>query len=224
MLAIAIVEVATGTFSPFVQHWGLEIGGSFDTVGFSLALVLRARYHLRERTQIERELAAAAFAAGHDELTGLLNRRGLDAHLGNLAASESTVLFGDLDGFKLVNDMSGHAAGDDILRSVAGVLQRAVRAGDIIARIGGDEFVVVLAGSTDRTAATQTMARIAQSVSVLPLLKRSDTVQFGMSIGMGSQGPGKSFDAAIAEADADAYRVKSEHYAAARERARNLQA
>ncbi len=89
-------------------------------------------------------------AARHDHLTGLPNRAELVERLeaalvrASCDGGEIAVLFCDLDGFKGVNDTSGHAAGDAVLVEIAGRLLAAVREGDVVARVGGDEFVVVL--------------------------------------------------------------------------------
>ncbi|HYD08745.1 MAG TPA: sensor domain-containing diguanylate cyclase [Acidimicrobiales bacterium] len=84
--------------------------------------------------------------ASHDELTGLPNRAAIIDTLGVLLAArpdDVTVVYCDLDGFKLVNDRLGHAVGDRVLAHVASVLRGAVREGDLVGRIGGDEFVFV---------------------------------------------------------------------------------
>ena len=89
------------------------------------------------------------FEANHDLLTGLPNRqsftRSLDAALA--AGLPGALLFVDLDRFKLVNDTLGHQAGDEVLIEVAGILRECVRAGDAVARLAGDEFVVMIEGS-----------------------------------------------------------------------------
>ncbi len=94
----------------------------------------------------------AQFMAQHDALTGLPNRRLFDdfaqRHL-SLAHRQSrplVLLAVDLDGFKAVNDSQGHAAGDAVLKAAAQRLQESVRASDMVARVGGDEFVVMLYG------------------------------------------------------------------------------
>lgn len=85
-----------------------------------------------------------------DELTGLLNRRGFDMHLGKALAQarrgerRGAVLMIDLDRFKRINDVYGHAAGDGFLQAVAGVLLADVRECDVVARLGGDEFAVLM--------------------------------------------------------------------------------
>ncbi len=91
-----------------------------------------------------------SYEASHDSLTGLLNRREMERRmqtaLENAVIDRSTlaVVMIDLDGFKSVNDRFGHSAGDDFLRHVASSLRESVRAGDLIARFGGDEFLVML--------------------------------------------------------------------------------
>ena len=80
----------------------------------------------------------------HDRLTGLLNRRGLEEWIHAHSELSATLVYLDIDGFKAINDHGGHAAGDEILRRVAGIINHAIRSQDGAARIGGDEFIIVL--------------------------------------------------------------------------------
>jgi diguanylate cyclase (GGDEF)-like protein/PAS domain S-box-containing protein len=106
------------------------------------------------------DLRQASFEAMHDPLTGLLNRRGFACRakdvLAHSAHAQSCVslLFLDLDGFKQLNDGQGHAAGDTCLADVGQLLKAQADAGDIVARIGGDEFLVLLADRDAQAART----------------------------------------------------------------------
>ncbi|WP_250152124.1 GGDEF domain-containing protein [Ancylobacter radicis] len=110
---------------------------------FSVVLMVRERAEQQYRQAAER-----------DELTGLLNRRGFMQQAVGAAAAGGplAVMFLDLDHFKQINDRFGHAAGDSVLVLFARVLRDNVRAGDVIGRVGGEEFVVLLPGADDATA------------------------------------------------------------------------
>ena len=117
-------------------------------------------------TESRRHREQLSWSASHDELTGLANRREFELRLGeelgeNAEAEPSAALFIDLDRFKAVNDGSGHAAGDVLLKHIAGILLSSARAHDTVARVGGDEFAVLLRGCDARVA-----ERIASSICV----------------------------------------------------------
>jgi len=105
---------------------------------------------IRDVTELKRQQAELAYLAMHDPLTGLLNRGALEDRLSLELAHASRnlercgVMYLDLDRFKEVNDKQGHAVGDEILRQVAGRLVAVLRKSDSVARIGGDEFVIVI--------------------------------------------------------------------------------
>jgi diguanylate cyclase (GGDEF)-like protein/PAS domain S-box-containing protein len=104
----------------------------------------------RDVTAQRRMASEMSYRATHDALTGLVNRAEFEERLQRAldqshdSGSQHVLLFVDLDEFKLVNDSSGHAAGDQLLRQIAALLQRAVRGRDTLARLGGDEFAVIL--------------------------------------------------------------------------------
>lgn len=166
-------------------------------------------------THRQAELSAQQLASS-DPLTGLLNRRGFQAQL--LARSIypvsahgplTALLMMDLDYFKQVNDTYGHSAGDQVLQHVSRLLQAAVRRTDLVARTGGDEFVVALIG-IDSTATAESIARnIIAAVSQPIRLPTEQTVQVGASIGIAIIGAGDaSLDATLNRADQAMYNVK----------------
>jgi diguanylate cyclase (GGDEF)-like protein/PAS domain S-box-containing protein len=120
---------------------------------------------ISERVTLEAELRRLA---GTDALTGLLNRPAfLEVLEERVKARPATVLFVDLDGFKAVNDMDGHAAGDRLLREVAETLRRELRGPDVAARLGGDEFAVLL-GTDQLTEARAVADRLVQRLRRMP--------------------------------------------------------
>lgn len=146
-------------------------------------------------------------AAATDPLTGLPNRRVFDEQVaGALARAERSerpvaLLALDLDGFKGVNDRHGHAAGDRMLVDVGAAWEAALRGGDLLARSGGDEFVVLLPDSDEPTA--RRVARRLQQVTPQPL---------GVSVGLAVAAAGESADSLLRRADADLYRVKARRH------------
>lgn len=122
-------------------------------------------YDLTLKSDI-RTLSSYAY---RDGLTGLLNRRGmeelLESQTSALQVQPGAFVLLDLDGFKIVNDVHGHPAGDDVLRAFGKAFLEQVRASDAVARIGGDEFCVWLPGLTDTDSALQ---RLGEVVTALP--------------------------------------------------------
>jgi diguanylate cyclase (GGDEF)-like protein/PAS domain S-box-containing protein len=140
------------------------------------------------RKEAEREVT---YQALHDHLTGLPNRLlladGLADSIANAdrCTSETAVIFLDLDGFKFVNDTLGHEAGDALLKQVAERLSACVRPGDMLARMGGDEFMVVVNGVTDDQVALSVAERLGASLAGSFLVDRHElfiTASMGISI------------------------------------------
>jgi diguanylate cyclase (GGDEF)-like protein len=151
---------------------------------------------------------ALRYQANHDGLTGLPNRREFAARL--TAALQGgrplVVLFCDLDGFKAVNDRLGHAAGDRLLVEVASRLRQCVRAGDVVSRFGGDEFVLLCADAQQHDA-TQVCKRIEYAFSQ-PVDLNGEAVFVGASIGTVLGDGVTDAEALIHRADAAMYAAK----------------
>ncbi len=124
--------------------------------------------------------------ARQDTLTGLLNRAGLEdvvAHRSDCANSGTTLFYIDLDGFKAINDTLGHAAGDQLLVEVSQLMRQVTPAIDAVARIGGDEFII-LADQMDPSTACQTAQRFIDTLSGTSFLLGGTTVTVGASVGI----------------------------------------
>ena len=150
--------------------------------------------------------------ARHDLLTGLLNRVGLERQLeecSSIASTPLTLFFLDLDGFKAVNDRLGHAAGDSLLAMVGERLQTLGCCGAVAARIGGDEFVMVMSGN-DRNAALRCGETTIASITEQPYLVGSEAVEIGVSIGIAfSPDHGAGLANLLSAADNALYQAKS---------------
>ncbi len=154
------------------------------------------------------------YSATHDALTGLPNRVLLRDRLDNAVAGAerhkniAAFMFIDLDGFKVVNDTLGHDAGDELLVWVAGLLKECIRATDTVARIGGDEFAVVVTDADDRESASfvaeKIIKRLADTVQIA-----GAPVSIGASIGIALCPEDSNVaDDLMRQADAAMYQVK----------------
>ena len=165
---------------------------------------------------IDRHEAAEAivFQATHDALTGLANR-GLftdtaKAAIGRAECSESrfAVLFMDLDRFKVINDTFGHEAGDQVLIHVARCLVSSVRSSDTVARLAGDEFVVLMEDVGDSDSVERTAKRLQRSLHE-PVEVGGISIQLASSIGIAHGDGSSNVEELLRNADAAMYRAKS---------------
>lgn len=172
---------------------------------FGLVILMAGRIN-----ELERDLRDMSLT---DELTGVLNRRGFNL-LGEQAVLQAqrdqsplTVLFFDLDGLKQVNDSFGHDAGSQFLVEIATLLRSTFRGSDIVARIGGDEFAVVI--HDDGAKAKIAMARMDESAAAM---NRSAGRRYPISYSVGEASSDlavdESFDQLVSRADAMMYEQK----------------
>lgn len=147
-------------------------------------------------------------AAHSDRLTGLPNRASFAASLEAAVGRPSAVLFLDLDGFKRVNDTLGHHAGDRLLVCVADRLRQCLRAGDVAARFGGDEFLVLLDDVTPGPLLDDLVERIRATIAA-PYHLGDQVARVGVSIGWADCAAGVTVDQLLQEADGSMYRAKA---------------
>jgi two-component system cell cycle response regulator len=175
--------------------------------------VRRKRLQDRLRENYRRSLSLALT----DELTGLYNRRYVVAHLDELMAriqadgsTDTALMMFDVDHFKQVNDQYGHPGGDDALRQLADRALRGVRSIDLVARLGGEEFVVVMP-DTNLAAAVTVAERLRQSVASEPFVihatgeKRPITISIGVAVAR----VGDTVDSILQRADDALYQAKN---------------
>ena len=174
--------------------------------------VRRKRYAESLRNNVEQAIEMAVV----DALTGLHNRRYFDMHLSSLldqAAQESkplSLLVLDIDFFKKINDTYGHDAGDEILRALAGRMRRAVRSVDLVCRLGGEEFVIVMP-ETALDVAGKVAERVRRAVEAEPFNVKEGqmAVPVTVSIGIADRGSDANPDFIYKSADKALYESKA---------------
>ena len=166
----------------------------------------------RRTEMLSRRNREMAIAALRDPLTGALNRAGLEAEVGRLLQMASTMTIStvaiDFDHFKVINDRWGHKAGDLALQHVTALLLSHVRSQDLVARVGGDEFVVLLPNS-DLDLATSIANRIRAGVNGSPLsIDQTQIVLISLSLGVATSRPGEGYEDVMLRADRALYAAK----------------
>jgi diguanylate cyclase (GGDEF)-like protein len=161
--------------------------------------------------RLRQELADAWYAADHDPLTGLLNRRGFYERAARMLAGPDgqavSVMLLDLDGFKLVNDAYGHRVGDRVLVAVTARLVAHLYDGWLCARLGGDEFAVLNVG-VDTGQLLAARAAVLAEVLAAPVRVDRQPVEVGAAVGVVSATTPVSLGVLLGRADAAMYRAK----------------
>jgi diguanylate cyclase (GGDEF)-like protein/PAS domain S-box-containing protein len=187
----------------------LHVSGRVDSNGVPCGLVAVAR----DITENRRQQAELTHQAHFDQLTGLANRAYLQIALSEAADDDSwsipgrIMLFIDLDHFKQVNDTLGHAAGDAVLAGVAERLREKLRIADLPARIGGDEFVVLLGPNMSPSAAADVAERIVDALAT-PFAIVGTNVTIGASVGIATSNVYRTPEALLQAADTASYSAK----------------
>ena len=226
LLAVVAVVAAVNDLGPFIlgsQNASLiyvqtaMIG--LGVTGLLLGIIVNERQvalHEVEVTRddleetVRRRTAELADLASRDGLTGLANRRAFDEALSRAVSrakrgSAATLLFGDIDGFKACNDARGHAFGDAMLVEVAALLKSSVRGGDFVARIGGDEFGLLV----DTAGPSEALAVGSRVKTCLAALSERVAAPLSMSFGLVAVDGSRGVEAVLATADAAMYRAKA---------------
>ena len=194
--------------------------GTFLSQGLCLTLVaaisgllgLLIGLKLARQRQI-RQLESFKHEARTDALTGLFNRRGFKEILArrvgerNRRKSPVSLLILDVDEFKILNDRFGHPIGDAVLCGVGDILSRQVRQSDVVARPGGDEFVIVMP-ATDLDDAGNVAERIRRLIASHCFLLEKSEIKVSVSVGVAEATPGESAEALYKRADQAVYAAK----------------
>ena len=192
-----------------------RIKGVFSTLALWAVSLLAVYLTLRMQSNVKKRMELE-YAAHHDALTGLHNRKALLEHLNVLLQPavgrqpRLALLFVDLDGFKPINDAYGHATGDELLKVVAQRMKRCARDNDFVARLGGDEFVLVMHEPRNDQEVNAFVRRIEQSLQI-PVALDHEQLQVGASIGVAiCPDQGQTTEQLMEAADREMYRVKND--------------
>ncbi len=204
VLAAGLILATSGEASVGPAELALSILGTAIIMGLVLAIIRR---YARADEDVR-------FMALHDGLTGLHNRTLFMDRLAHAMAREereattTAVVYLDIDRFKSINDRHGHAYGDQVLRAAADHLRATIRAGDTVARVGGDEFAVLLEGATERGGAIAIAERLRRAAAE-SLAMPSGGTSITISIGIAFSGDGgETADALLRNADHAMYSSK----------------
>lgn len=197
------------------QGMEYEVEGRLTPIHSPEGQVMGGVLVMRDVTEAREMQRRLVWQADHDDLTGLVNRRAFEDTLARILHSKRasdhpfSLLFMDLDRFKQVNDLGGHAAGDELLRQLSRIMQARMRETDLLARLGGDEFALVLPACPPNVA-ERIAGLIRESIAAHRLLWEGRTYQVGVSIGVVHVPPDwETLDECLAVADKCCYQAKA---------------
>ena len=203
-------EIASDMISSFARE--LLFSGGVAVITF---VSFMSGFSYRQR-QLSAENAAIRFLALHDELTGLPNRKQFEEFMADAlerveqGSHKAALFILDLDGFKAVNDTLGHPVGDGLLKACAKRLKASLRGGDLLARLSGDEFAIVVPKVTDPSMLAPLAERVLNLISS-PFRVDGHELQIGCSIGLAvAPDNGADSETLMKNADFALYRAKSE--------------
>lgn len=219
-LLVALWQLAPGLMNPRAE--AMVLAAYAITLGLVCYLgdyITGLRRRLQQRNlDLKEALGRLHELATRDALTQLPNRRTI-MELMNREASRTgrrqpgdkalCLCMMDIDYFKQVNDRHGHQVGDTVLRKVADALQQSIRTEDVVARFGGEEFLLMLPES-NLAGARQAVERLRQALAALPLDEIGDLAPITVSIGVAVHRPGEHLDTTISRADTALYQAKGQ--------------
>ena len=205
-----------GEGSRFIESV-LAVANLLAAVSLVFLIVWYVRKMLKQRLRFEASeqefVARLSWEASHDALTGLFNRREFETRLGDALdklsqqPSEHSLMFLDLDQFKVVNDTCGHAAGDQLLRQTSALLQDNLRSGGLLARLGGDEFGILLQ-DCDAGSAVATAERLRLAVQELRFVWNGCAFNISVSVGLVHVAEANAIAETLRAADMACYMAK----------------
>ncbi len=208
-MGLHTVSRHVGPLTPLSAH-GLAVVHGFNVAVVFCMAAYTARFYYDTVRRAEEQLQAQAAT---DPLTGLSNRRNLIARAertlpeARLAGRPTALVIADIDHFKHINDRYGHDVGDQVLVSIGALLLRASRAHDVVARWGGEEFLILLP-DTSAEAARILAERVRSAVAEAPMHHASGRIGATLSLGVCEVGADEPLSSAIARADRALYRSK----------------
>jgi len=213
VISIASFAVVLGSSAYWRGQWGFSIGLLIGLVALPLYFSSLLKQLNKQHDELKKLYELTAKHATHDSLTGLPNRKHFHDHLAEAITSAKrdkrifAILYLDLDGFKDINDALGHAVGDQLIENTARRLEQCVRKKDMVARVGGDEFVVLL-----RDIDSIDVSRVAEKIIKIlsdPFTITTDPLYITTSIGVASfPQDGEDANALIHNADSAMYETK----------------